>query len=123
MHYYFAPPYFLLAVGLFISLTSGTAFQAILKQSVQEWSRNRSTRTLATFQGMQLFLPFIGISTGICVFLASGLIIFGFPVWLSYGLAVPMTLGTGWLLWTQLGQNLSQLERGGSQALDLDSWG
>jgi hypothetical protein len=123
MDYYFSPPYFLLVTGLLVSITSGTAFEATLKQSVQEWSRNRSTRTLANLQGMQLFIPFIGINAGICVFLASGLIIFGFPSWLGYGLAVPLTLGTGWLLWSQLGRILIQLEQGGSKALDLDSFG
>ncbi|MBW4470820.1 MAG: hypothetical protein KME45_10520 [Stenomitos rutilans HA7619-LM2] len=117
------PPYVLLVVGLFISLTSGVAFESVLKKSVQDWSKNRSTRTLATLQGMQLFLPFLGIFLGICLFLSSGMEVFGFTTNLSYAIALPLTVLIGWLIWSQLGKILLQLERGGSQALDLDSWG
>ena len=77
------PPYFLLVFGLFVGMTSGSAFEATLKQKVQEWSKNRSSRTLAQMKGVQLVLPFLGIAAGICVFLAAGLAIFGFPTWLS----------------------------------------
>ncbi len=117
------PPYVLLVAGLFFSLTSGVAFESVLKQSVRDWSQNRSTRTLANLQGLQLFLPFLGISLGICIFLSSGMEIFGFTAQLAYAIALPVTVFIGWLIWSQLGKILIQLERGGSQALDLDSWG
>ncbi len=115
------PPYFLLVVGLLMSLTSGLAFEATLKQAVQDWAKNRSTRTLAELQGMQLFLPFLGIGAGASIFLGSGMEIFGFSTSLSYAIGVPLTIGTSWLVWSQLGKILGQLERGGSRALDLDS--
>ena len=117
------PPYVLLISGLFFSLASGVAFESVLKKSVQDWSKNRSTRTLAALQGMQLFLPFLGISAGICLFLSSGMEVFGFTTQLSYAIALPLTVFIGWLIWSQLGKILAQLESGGSQALDLDSWG
>ncbi len=116
------PPYFLLIFGLFAGITSGAAFEAILKQKVQEWSKNRSTRTLAQMKGFQLLLPFLGISAGICIFLAAGLEIFGFPWWLSYSISLPLTLFIGVLVWSQLGKLLAQLERGGSKAIDLDAF-
>jgi hypothetical protein len=116
------PPYFLLVAGLFAGITSGAAFEATLKQKVREWSQNRSTRTLAQMKGFQLLLPFLGIAAGICVFLASGLEIFGFPSWLSYSISLPLTLLIGFLVWSQLGKLLAQLERGGSKALDLDAF-
>jgi len=116
------PPYFLLVAGLFAGITSGAAFEATLKQKVQEWSRHRSTRTLAQMKGIQLLLPFLGIAAGICVFLAAGLEIFGFPTWLSYSISLPLTLLIGFLVWSQLAKLLAQLERGGSKALDLDAF-
>ncbi|MBW4521161.1 MAG: hypothetical protein KME16_15865 [Scytolyngbya sp. HA4215-MV1] len=116
------PPYFLLIAGLLTGIASGAAFEATLKQLVQEWHQNRSTRTLANLQGMQLLVPFLGIFGGVCVFLASGLEIFGFPTRLSYIISLPLTFLIAWLIWTQLGKILIQLERGGSQALDLDSY-
>lgn len=121
--YYPDPPYFLLIASLLASLAAGKAFETVLKQSVQEWNKNRSTRTLAKLQGMQLLIPFLGIAGGVCVFLASGVQLFGFPPQFAYVLSVPLTIFTGWLVWWQLGKILVQLERGGSKALDLDSWG
>lgn len=116
------PPYFLLVVGLFFGLASGVAFEATLKQQVQEWVKSRSTRTLAQMQGVQLLVPFVGIVLGISIFLVAGLEIFGFPMWLSYALSLPMTVLIAVLVWSQLGQLLLQLEQGGSKALDLDSF-
>lgn len=116
------PPYFLLVAGMLAALTSGLAFEATLKELVQEWARTRSSRMLAKLQGMQMQLPFLGICTGVCVFLGSGLEIFGFPTWLSYAISVPLTIFMGLLVWLQLGKLLEQLDRGGSRALDLDSF-
>lgn len=122
MYSFAEPPYFLLFAGLFASLASGAAFDAVLRQSVQSWSKNRSTRNLANLRGLQLFLPFLGISVGSVVFLSSGMTIFGFPAQLAYAISIPLTALTGGLVWFQLGKILGQLERGGSQALDLDSF-
>lgn len=117
------PPYFWLLVGLLASLTSGLAFEATLKQLVHEWNRSRSSHIIANLQGIQLQLPFLGISIGVCIFLASGLSVFGFPASLSYTISVILTFLTANLVWSQLGKLLMQLEKGGSKALDLDSWG
>ncbi len=117
------PPYFLLAAGLFISLASGVAFQAVMTDSVKDWSANRSTRSLANMRGPNLFFPFVGMALGSCLFLSSGVEIFGFPTKVAYAIAIPMTLLIGWLVWTQLGKILLQLEEGGSAAIDLDSFG
>lgn len=121
MYSIFEPPYVLLAIGFLISVTSGAAFSAILKQLVYEWSKNRSSRYLANLRGTQVLLPFWGISLGIWLFLSSGLGIFGFPQWFAYGVSLLLTIFTAALVWYQLGQVLTQLEAGGSQALDLDS--
>ena len=116
------PPYFLLFAGLFVGLTCGVAFEAILKQKVQEWSKNRSTRTLAQKKGFQLLIPFLGIAVGICVCLSAGLEVFGLPAVLSYFASISLTIFTAFLVWSQLGKLLLQLERGGSKAIDLDAF-
>jgi hypothetical protein len=122
VYYSFEPPYFLLLASLLACLASGAAFQAVLKQSVRDWQKNRSTRTLENLRGMQLFLPFAGIAAGSIVFLAAGVEIFGLPTKFAYAMSIPMTLLVGWLVWTQLGKILTQLQEGGSQALDLDGF-
>ncbi|MBD2043015.1 hypothetical protein [Microcoleus sp. FACHB-672] len=121
MYYYSEPPYFLLVAGLLVGMACGSAFDTTLKQLVREWAKNRSTRTLMNLQGTQLFVPFLGIAVGVCVFLAAGLEIFGFPFPVSYVISLPLTVLSSWLIWYQLGKLLVQLDRGGSQALDLDS--
>jgi hypothetical protein len=117
------PPYLLLVVALLASIASGSAFQAVLTQSVKEWSDNKSTRSLAKMRGLSLFTPFLGMAGGAFFFLSAGVEIFGFPTRIAYALALPLTVGTAWLVWWQLGKILSQIEQGGSAALDLDSWG
>ncbi|CBN58379.1 conserved hypothetical protein [Kamptonema sp. PCC 6506] len=108
--------------GLLAGIASGTAFEAVLKQAVQNWSKNRSTSTLANIRSTQLVIPFLGMIGGVGIFLSSGLEIFGFPKTLSYSVSIPLTILTAWLVWFQLGKVLNQLEKGGSQSLDLDSW-
>jgi len=122
VYFYYEPPYFLLFAGLVISILSGVAFEAVLKQNVRDWSKNRSTRTLANLQGFQLLMPFLGMAMGIWFFLASGIQIFGFPGKFAYILSGSLTALIGWLVWSQLGKILIQLEKGGSKALDLDSY-
>ena len=123
MYYYFPePPFVLFAFGLFIGLTCGLAFEAVLKQKVQEWKTKRSIEIIDQMQGLSLRLPFLGICLGICVFLASGLEIFGLFSWLAYTISLLMTILVGALVWNQLGKVLVLLREGGSKALDLDSY-
>lgn len=123
MSYFSEPPYFLLVAGLLVALTCGSAFAATLKQIVQKWSSARASKAIAKLQiGGQLLVPFLGICAGVCIFLSSGLEIFGFPAMLSYVVAVPLTLLLGLLVWLQLGSMLNLVERKGFQAIDIDSW-
>jgi hypothetical protein len=123
MYYYFPdPPFVLLAFGLFIGLTSGLAFEAVLKEKVQEWKTKRSIEIFTQMQGLSLRLPFLGICLGVCVFLASGLEVFGLFSWLAYTISLLMTILIGALVWEQLGKVLVLLRQGGSKALDLDSY-
>jgi hypothetical protein len=123
--YYFPidPPYFLLVVGLFIGISCGAAFDATLKLNVKAWSADRQNVRLENSGKLPLQLPFIGIASGVGMFLTSGLAIFGFPDWLAAALAIPLTLLTTLFLWIQLRGVFKELDRGGSAALDLDSWG
>ena len=122
MSYFSEPPYFLLVAGLLVALTCGSAFAATLKQIVQKWSSDRASKISKLQVGGVLLVPFLGICAGVCLFLSSGLEIFGFPGWLSYAVAVPLTLLLGLLIWLQLGSMLNLVERKGFQELDIDSW-
>ncbi|HBQ97917.1 MULTISPECIES: hypothetical protein [unclassified Roseofilum] len=123
MYYTAQPPYALLIIGLLVSLTSGTAFYATLTESAKLWSSQSSKYDITQLQGPKLLFPFTGIFAGACVFLSSGLAVFGFPTAIAYLISLPVTLFVSGLVWSQLGQVLIQLQQGGSKALDLDSWG
>jgi hypothetical protein len=124
MFYSSTPPYFLLVAGLFVALTSGAAFSGTLKDLLQKWSSDRATDadTLVKIRTGQLIFPFLGMAVGVCLFLASGIEIFGFPVMMSYAFAIPLTLLTGGLVWYQLGSMFALAEREGFQAFNIDSW-
>lgn len=122
--YYFPqdPPYFILIAGLLAGIACGAAFDGTLRQNVKAWSNDRDNIQLSASDDLGLRLPFLGIILGIIVFLEAGLEIFGFPGWLAYSVSVPLTIVIAILLWFQLQVVFKQLDRGGSPALDLDSW-
>ena len=122
--YYFPlqPPYFLLLVGFLTALTSGLALSGTLKVIVQKWPSERTENTKPPSSLKQLFVPFIGITGGTCLFLSSGLEIFGFPSSLALGVGLPISLFTCLLVWLQLGSMMTFIEREGMQSLDLDSF-
>ncbi|QSJ19836.1 hypothetical protein JYQ62_14685 [Nostoc sp. UHCC 0702] len=121
--YYFPqqPPYLLLVIGFFIALTSGLALSGTLKLIVQQWQKNSEESVKSSSSQKQLFVPFLGITGGVCLFLSSGLEIFGFPSLLALGVGLPISLLTCLLIWLQLGSMLSFVERQGMRSLDLDS--
>ena len=121
--YYFPlqPPYFLLLVGFMTALTSGLALSGTLKVIVQKWPSERTENTKPRSSLKQLLVPFIGITGGTCLFLSSGLEIFGFPSSLALGVGLPISLFTCLLVWLQLGSMMTFIEREGMQSLDLDS--
>ncbi|QMS90633.1 hypothetical protein HUN01_24745 [Nostoc edaphicum CCNP1411] len=122
--YYFPlqPPYFLLLVGFLTALTSGLALSGTLKVIVQKWPSERTENTKPRSSLKQLLVPFIGITGGTCLFLSSGLEIFGFPSTLALGVGLPISLFTCLLVWLQLGSMMTFIEREGMQSLDLDSF-
>ncbi|MBD2354329.1 hypothetical protein H6G41_06760 [Tolypothrix sp. FACHB-123] len=122
MYYYpLHPPYFLLLVGLLIAVTSGIALSGTLKVIAQKWPRERAKNVKPKSSLKELLVPFLGITGGICLFLTSGLQIFGFPTFLALGIGLPISLLTCLLVWLQLGSMLEFVERQGMQSLDLDS--
>lgn len=123
MYYYpLQPPYFLLVLGLFVALTSGFALSGTLKLVVQKWQVNSTENSQASSSfRKQLLVPFLGITIGICLFVSSGLEIFGFPGILALGIGLPLSLLTCLLVWFQLGSMLTYAERRGMKSLDLDS--
>ncbi|MBW4642343.1 MAG: hypothetical protein KME23_04880 [Goleter apudmare HA4340-LM2] len=121
--YYFPeqPPYLVLLIGFLIALTSGIALSGTLKLIVQKWQSNDVDNPQTSSSWRALFVPFLGITGGICLFLCSGLEIFGFPTFLALGVGLPISLLTCLLVWFQLGSMLDFVKSRGMKSLDLDS--
>ncbi len=124
MNYYFPsdPPYFLFAISLVAGLACGRSFEVTLRNLVNMWAASKSTRVMLELKSASIKVPYLGMSISIAIFMATGLEIFGLPTLFGYIVAVPFTVGIAFLIWRQLGQMLIELERGGSAALDLDSF-
>ena len=122
MYYYPQnPPYLLLVIGFLVALTSGLALSGTLKIIVQQWREDSEENVKSKSSLRQLFVPFLGITVGVSLFLSSGLEIFGFPTLLALGIGLPVSLLTCLLVWLQLGSMLSFAQRQGMRSLDLDS--
>jgi uncharacterized membrane protein YfcA len=121
--YYYPPqaPYLLVVFGLFAAFTSGLALNATLKLIVQQWQAAGAEKSNSRLSTKQSTLPFLGVTVGLGMFMCSGLGVFGFPPLLAYGIGLPITLGTCWLVWSQLGSMLTYMESQGMKSLDLDS--
>lgn len=124
MIYYYIPqpPFLLIAFGFFISIASGFAFESILKLKYKEWRETSDELTIEIINKSDLKIPFLGICVGICIFLSASLEIFNVSSTIGYILSIPMSAFIGRLIWKQLGEVLLQLKRGGSKAIDLDSF-
>ncbi|NET01480.1 MAG: hypothetical protein F6K62_02660 [Sphaerospermopsis sp. SIO1G2] len=123
MYYYpLQPPYILLVVGFLIALTSGLALSGTLQVIVEKWPKDNKKPIKSSASLKQLVVPFIGITAGTCLFMSSGLEIFGFPSPLALGIGLPLSLGTCVFVWFQLGSLLEFVSSRGMQSLDLDSW-
>ncbi len=120
--YYFPsnPPYFLFAVSLVAGLACGRSFEMSLRNLVTAWHEQQSTALMLSLRSWEIQVPYWGMGISICVFMACGLEIFGFPPNLAYGVALPITGGITYFVWRQLGKLLVELEKGGSSAMDLD---
>lgn len=123
MYYYpLQPPYVLLLVGFLTALTSGLALSGTLQVIIQQWPSVNKEPIKSSSSLKQLLVPFIGITVGICLFMYSGLEIFGFPSPLALGVGLPLSLLTCLFIWLQLGSLLEFVSSRGMQSLDLDSW-
>ena len=95
----------------------------MVEQKLRESYQNPQQETsfkIDRFINPALTIAYWGICLGVWVFLGGGLLIFGFGVIPSYGVALLITLFTAGLVWDQINDVLMQLKKGGSEALSLE---
>ena len=123
MYYLPQPPFLVAVIGVLIAVACGSAFQNLLSQKLKESYLNledESSFRIDRARDIVLTITYWGICLGVWVFLGGGLLVLGFGLIPSYGVALLLTLFTGALVWDQINDVLSQIKQGGSKALELD---
>lgn len=121
MYYPPQPPFLVAVMGVFVAITCGAAFQNLLEQKLRESYQNVNQASSFKIDGKDsaIAITYWGICLGIWIFLGGGLMILGFGIIPSYGVALLLTIFTAALVWDQINDVLSQLKDGGSKALEL----
>ena len=123
MYYLPQPPFLVAIIGVFIAITSGTAFQNLLEQKLKKSyqdSKQSTSFKIDSLQDPAIAVTFWGICLGVWVFLGGGLLVLVLGIIPAYGFALLLTLFTGGLVWDQINDVLKQLKEGGSKALELE---
>jgi hypothetical protein len=102
------PPYFLLGIGLLISLSCALPFALMLRQLMQYWSTNHSPKAFTTWKKLQLVIPWFGTLAGVCITFASTFEILGLTTATSYFVALVLTSVIGLFVWSQISRLLSR---------------
>lgn len=102
------PPYVLLFAGLFIGLTSGTSFIAVVKQQIKRWQEKQLPTKMTRYQQFGLLIPFLGTFIGLWVFLGAGLQVFGLSAPFAWLIALLLVLLTGAIVWSLLGRSMGR---------------
>ncbi|MEM1426512.1 MAG: hypothetical protein AAGF75_08185 [Cyanobacteria bacterium P01_H01_bin.130] len=122
MMFFDAPqgPFFLMFAGIFMGGTSGLAFAKTFKGLVRAWLQTEERDPKVLLES-HLWVPYVGMAMGACLFLGAALMVFTFPVNIAFLLSGTVTVGGAIAVWWQLGIILRQIQRGGVGAIDLGS--
>ena len=117
------PVYTLIMVTNFFAIAFGFIFKDMLEYQVAQWDTNRQSQERINYKTPNIIVAYLGLCISLVVFVGASLSVFGLVSWLPYMLAAIVVALPALLVWVQLGSMLSLLVRGGSQAVDIDSYG
>ena len=117
------PVYTLIMVSNFFAIAFGFIFKDMLEYQVARWNTNRQSQAVINYQTPNITFAYSGLSICLTLFMGASLSVFGLFPSLAYIVAAIIVLPTALLVWVQLGSMLSLLVTGGSEAVDIDSYG
>jgi len=117
------PVYSLIMVTNFFAIAFGFIFKDMLEYQVAQWDTNRLSQERIDYKTPNIKIAYSGLCISLIVFMGASLSVFGLVSWLAYIFAAIIVLPTALLVWVQLGSMLSLLVSGGSEAVDIDSYG
>jgi hypothetical protein len=117
------PVYTLIMVTNFFAIAFGFIFKDILEHQVSQWNIKRHSQERINYKTPNAIVAYLGLCLSLTVFMGASLSVFGLFSALAYTIAAIVVLPTALLVWVQLGSMLGLLVRGGSEAVDIDSYG
>lgn len=103
------PPYFLLAAGLFICLTSGLAFAASVRAEMGRWYRDPNVgASFSRWVRLQVAFPYAGLMLGMGVGLAAALMTIGVSTVFAWIITLLVTPLIGGFIWSRIGRQMGQ---------------
>lgn len=122
-HYVNPPVYTLIMVSNFVAIAFGFIFKDMLEYQVGKWNINRLTQAQINYKTPGILVAYLGLSISLFIFSGASLSVFCQIYWIAYGLGAIAVFPVALLIWVQLGSMLALLVEGGSQAVDIDSYG
>jgi hypothetical protein len=121
---YVNPPLFtLIMFSNFLAIIFGIIFKDMLEYQVALWNADRSVEFDINYKTPNIIIVYIGLTLFTTIFMGASLSVFGLPLGFGFGLGAFVVLPTCGLLWLQLGSMLRLMAIGGSEAMDIDSYG
>lgn len=117
------PVYTLIMVTNFLAIAFGFIFKDMLEYQVAQWNTNRQSQERIDYQTPNIIVAYLGLCISLLIFMAASFSVFGFFPLLACSVAAIVVVPTALLVWVQLGSMLSLLAEGGSEAVDIDSYG
>ncbi|MGY2795819.1 sterol desaturase/sphingolipid hydroxylase (fatty acid hydroxylase superfamily) [Thermostichus sp. MS-CIW-36] len=117
------PIYSAIALLSFFAVIFGILFKDKLEYQVALWQLNRDSQAQIRYRTPGVLLTYSLCCLFTFGFVAACLNVFGLPMALAACVGGILVLGTAGLVWWQLGSLLALLATGGSQAIDIDSYG
>ncbi|MEM7771212.1 MAG: hypothetical protein AAF327_11975 [Cyanobacteria bacterium P01_A01_bin.37] len=118
-----SPIYTLVIASTLLAIAWGIIFKDMLEYQVNQWYANRKTQPLVNYQKPNILMTYIGLSIFVLISVGSSVSVFGFSNAVALIIAVIVVIPTALLVWFQLGSMLQLLVAGGSEAIDIDSYG
>lgn len=111
-----------IAIVTFLAIANGFIFKDSLEYQVERWNRNRATQTAIEYQRPHLIFAYLCLTFFLFCFVAACLSVFQIGYLLAIGLGAAVVLPLALLIWVQLGSMLALLVKGGSRAIDIDTF-
>lgn len=117
------PIYIVVIASTLLAVTWGIIFKDMLEYQVNQWYANRGNQSRVNYQKPNILATYIGLSVFVLICVGSSFAVFGFSYLVAFAMASVVVVPTAVLLWFQLGSMFQLLVSGGSEAIDIDSYG